>query len=168
MQRIWAPWRIEYIKQPKSNKCILCTIPKKPREKDRENLLLYRGKKAYVMMNRYPYNNGHLMIVPYKHVKNIIDLSYDELLEIHRIIKLSIEALDKAMHPHGFNIGANIGAVAGAGIEDHFHIHIVPRWIGDTNFMPILANTKIMVEYLNETYDKIEKELLKIISKEKI
>lgn len=108
------------------------------------------------------------MITPYRHIKSIIDLNHDELLEIHKMITLSIKALDKAMHPHGFNIGANIGVAAGAGIEDHFHIHIVPRWVGDTNFMPILANTKIMVEYLNETYDKIKKEMLKIISKEKI
>ncbi len=167
MKRIWAPWRIEYIKQPKSGECILCTIPKESERKDKDNLLLYRGKKSYILMNRYPYNNGHLMIVPYRHVKSITDLDDDEILEIHDIMKIGIEALDRAMHPHGFNIGSNIGNAAGAGIEDHFHIHIVPRWIGDTNFMPILADTKVMVEYLDETYSKIKREILEIISKRK-
>ena len=167
VERMWAPWRIEYIKQPKSDKCILCVIPKESESKDRDNLLLYRGEKAYILMNRYPYNNGHLMIVPYRHVKSIVDLDDDEILEMHNIMKIAIEALDRAMHPHGFNIGSNIGAAAGAGIEDHFHIHIVPRWIGDTNFMPVLANTKVMVEYLDESYDKIKREILKIIYERK-
>ena len=168
MKRLWAPWRIEYIKQPKSDKCILCTIPKESEEKDKDNLLIYRGKKAYILMNRYPYNNGHLMIVPYRHVKSIIDLDDDEILEMHSIMKMAIEALDRTMHPHGFNIGSNIGTTAGAGIEDHFHIHIVPRWLGDTNFMPILADTKVMVEYLDKTYIKIKREILEIISKGKL
>lgn len=157
MDKLWAPWRIEYIEKPKTDKCILCEIPKE--NKDRENLLLYRGNKAYIIMNRYPYNNGHLMIAPYRHVPSIIDLDDEEALEIHYLTKISLEILNEAMKPDGFNIGANIGRAAGAGIDQHYHLHIVPRWIGDTNYMPIISNTKVIIEYLLNTYDKLKEKL---------
>lgn len=163
MDKLWAPWRIEYIKMPKTDKCILCELPKKPNEKDRENLILYRGEKAYIILNRYPYNNGHLMIAPYRHIPSIINLSDEEALEIHQLTRLSLEILTDTMGPDGFNIGANIGKAAGAGIDEHYHLHIVPRWIGDTNYMPIISNTKILVEYLRDTYDKLKENLVKLI-----
>ena len=163
MDRLWAPWRIEYIKQPKSDKCILCEIPRQSRENDRKNLLLYRGEKAFIILNRYPYNNGHLMIAPYRHVPSVINLTDDEAIEIHKLLKLSIKILDKTMKPEGYNIGANIGKAAGAGIDMHYHLHIVPRWVGDTNYMPVLSDTKIIVEYLQQTYDNLRKALKEII-----
>ncbi len=163
MDRLWAPWRIEYIKQPKSDKCILCEIPRQSRENDRKNLLLYRGEKAFIILNRYPYNNGHLMIAPYRHVPSVINLTDDEAIEIHKLLKLSIKILDKTMKPEGYNIGANIGKAAGAGIDMHYHLHIVPRWVGDTNYMPVLSDTKIIVEYLQQTYDNLKKALKEII-----
>lgn len=157
MDKLWAPWRIEYIKKPKEDICILCEIPKKPTEMDRENLLLLRGDRAYILMNRYPYNTGHIMIVPYRHISDIIDLEENEIIEMFKLTRISIRAIKKEMNPDGFNIGINIGRMAGAGIDEHVHIHIVPRWVGDTNFMPVIANTKVMVEYLLETYDKLFK-----------
>jgi len=163
LDKLWAPWRIEYITQPKKDICILCEIPRENRDKDRENLLLYRGKNAFILLNRYPYNNGHLMISPYRHVPSITDLTDQEALEIHQLTKLSIKLLDITMKPDGYNIGANIGKAAGAGIDQHYHLHIVPRWIGDTNYMPIISNTKVIVEYLLDTYDKLRKNLNKVI-----
>jgi ATP adenylyltransferase len=159
MDRLWAPWRIEYIKKPKERACILCEIPKKSEKYDRENLLLYRGDKGYIVLNRYPYNNGHLMIVPYRHVQDLLDLDDNEIQELMHLTKLSIKIIRNEMKPEGFNIGINIGSAAGAGIEEHIHIHIVPRWIGDTNFMPIIANTKVLIEYLQDTYDKLKNQI---------
>ncbi len=161
MDRLWAPWRIEYILSEKEEGCLFCRVINEDR--DDENLILYRGKKAYVILNKYPYNNGHLMIVPYRHVPNIEDLDDDELLEICRLTTLSIRLLKHVMKPEGFNIGANIGKAAGAGIEEHFHLHIVPRWVGDTNFMPIISDTKVVVEAIKETYKKLKKGLKEVI-----
>jgi ATP adenylyltransferase len=112
-------------------------------------------------MNKYPYNNGHMMIVPYRHISSPLELEEEEMLECMRLINLSIELLDGVMKPHGYNIGINIGKAAGAGIEDHYHIHVVPRWLGDTNFMPIIGDTKVIVEAVRETYDKLMKFLKK-------
>jgi len=161
VDRLWAPWRIEYILSEKEEGCLFCRVINEDR--DDENLILYRGKKAYVILNKYPYNNGHLMIVPYRHVPNIEDLDDDELLEICRLTTLSIRLLKHVMKPEGFNIGANIGKAAGAGIEEHFHLHIVPRWVGDTNFMPIISDTKVVVEAIKETYKKLKKGLKEVI-----
>lgn len=161
MDRLWAPWRIEYILSEKEEGCLFCRVISEDR--DDENLILYRGEKAYIILNKYPYNNGHLMIVPYRHVPNIEDLDDDELLEICRLTILSIKLLKHVMKPEGFNIGANIGKAAGAGIEEHFHLHIVPRWVGDTNFMPIIGDTKVVVEAIRETYKKLKKGLKEVI-----
>jgi len=155
MKKLWAPWRIEYILMEKIKECIFCKAAKE--NKDDENLVLWRGKYSFVMLNRYPYNSGHLMIAPYTHTGDIEQLKKEELDEIIILIQKSVKLLKKALKPDGFNIGINIGKVAGAGIEDHIHVHIVPRWNGDTNFMPIIGDTKVVNQYLSETLDFLRK-----------
>ncbi|RLF76103.1 HIT family hydrolase [Thermococci archaeon] len=161
MKLIWAPWRIEYIRSPKHDGCIFCDFPKENR--DRERLILYRGEHAFVIMNNYPYNPGHVMIAPYRHVGKWEELTDEELLDMMKLSQLMIKALKRAMNPDGFNLGVNLGRVAGAGIEDHVHIHIVPRWNGDTNFMPVVADTKIIPESLEETYKELKNTLKEIL-----
>ena len=159
--RLFSPWRIEYIRQPKPGECILCKVISDG--DDEENLVVYRSSKSYIILNRYPYNSGHVMIVPYRHVPSLVDLMDDEMLDMFRLMKLSMRALDSIMEPDGYNIGVNIGEAAGAGIKDHFHIHIVPRWIGDTNFMPIIADTKVVVESLRKVYGELKREIERIL-----
>ncbi len=155
MKFLWAPWRIEYILSNKDKTtCIFCE--RYPQNNDRENLILYRGEKVFVIMNRFPYNSGHLMVVPYQHTGDIQNLSVEENQELMKVIQVSIAVLEEVMQPHGFNIGMNLKRVAGAGIEDHLHFHIVPRWDGDTNFMPIISNTKVVSEALDKTYEKLK------------
>ena len=151
MKKLWAPWRIEYIRSPKEDGCIFCDKP--AGDKDREDLILYRGEKVFILMNLYPYNNAHLMIAPYIHVDNTEELDADTYKEIMVLADQSMAILKETMDAQGFNFGANIGAAAGAGIEDHIHFHIVPRWAGDTNFMPVLGHTKVEVQGLQECYD---------------
>ncbi len=155
-ENLWAPWRIDYILGEKETGCIFCKKPKEYNDKD--NLILFRGKKSFVIMNRYPYNSGHLMVVPYTHKKDIEDLEDEEILEMGKLIKICIKVLKKVMKPDAFNIGVNIGKVAGAGIEEHIHYHIVPRWNGDTNFMPVISNTRVIPEALEKTYEKLKEE----------
>ncbi|MET1125200.1 MAG: HIT domain-containing protein [Archaeoglobaceae archaeon] len=157
MERIFAPWRIRYILAPKPKGCIFCDYPKQDR--DRENLILYRGKKTFIIMNRNPYNPGHVMVCPYRHVPTTEELDDDELLESMKLVNLSMKLIRNVMNPDGFNVGINIGKVAGAGIAEHLHIHVVPRWEGDTSFMPVLADVQIVPEALEETYDKLKKEV---------
>ncbi len=163
MRQLWAPWRIKYILMEKPKGCIFCLKPKE--ERDEENLILYRGRTCFVMLNMFPYNNGHLMIAPYRHVPSIEQLTDEELLELGILAKAMLKLLRKVMNPDGFNIGFNIGRVAGAGIEDHVHMHIVPRWNGDTNFMPIICDTKVIPEGLFDTYRRL-KEALNLIKDE--
>jgi ATP adenylyltransferase len=154
LDRLWTPWRMEYILDDnKPGGCIFCDKPKE--EKDRENMILFRGENVFVIMNRYPYNNGHLMITPYSHVSTIDSLSMDELSETFAEVQRTVRILKEAMSPEGFNIGINIGKAAGAGIEEHLHVHVVPRWGGDTNFMPVLADVRVMPELLDETYSNL-------------
>jgi ATP adenylyltransferase len=153
MKTLWAPWRIQYILSKKEPQCIFCKYPKE--DKDRENLILHRREHTYVIMNRYPYNNGHLMIVPYFHTSTFDGLSDEVLKEMMTLTKYSVDCLTKAFRPEGFNIGINIGKVAGAGIEEHLHIHIVPRWAGDVSFMTILDDVRVIPEHIIETYDKL-------------
>jgi ATP adenylyltransferase len=153
MKILWAPWRIEYILSKKPPGCIFCDIPKEA--KDRENLILGRRENTYAIMNLYPYNNGHIMIVPFFHTSTFDGLTDDVLKEMLAFTKFSVDCLKKAMRPEGFNIGINIGSVAGAGIEEHIHIHIVPRWAGDTSFMTVLGEARVIPEHLFETYDKL-------------
>lgn len=153
MKTLWAPWRIEYIRgEGKTPGCIFCDKPKEAN--DRENLILYRGKTCYIIMNRYPYSNGHIMVLPFRHTKMLEDLTSQEKLELMDQIALGMEAL-KVFRPDGFNIGMNLGRAAGAGIEDHLHFHVVPRWNGDTNFMPVIGDVRVIPEYLEETYARL-------------
>jgi ATP adenylyltransferase len=152
MRYLWSPWRMDYILRKKRRGCIFC---KKPMEgKDKENLILYQGKYTFVVMNKFPYNNGHLMVVPKRHCLSLDQLDDKEFQELFYLLKVSTQVLKASLHPHGFNIGINIGKVGGAG-EEHIHFHIVPRWTGDTNFMPVFGETKIIPQYLEETYQKL-------------
>jgi len=150
MDRLWAPWRLEYIQGPEHDGCIFC-IDRDPTH-DRECLVVMRGEYSYVMMNRYPYSNGHLMVSPYRHLSDTAELEECEVLEIHRLMVNSQAVLREICAAQGFNVGWNIGQVAGAGVADHIHMHIVPRWSGDSNFMPILADTRVIPQHLEMTY----------------
>ena len=155
MQNLWAPWRMEFIDGVRESRgiCVFCeaALP----GDDKKNLVLHRGERAFVLMNRYPYNNGHLMILPYKHTGVLSDLSSEDYVEILHLSALSMNVMTKQLGPDGFNCGFNFGRAAGAGITDHLHFHVVPRWSGDTNFMPVLAETRSMPEHLATTYEKL-------------
>jgi len=153
MEYLWAPWRIEYIKKVKERGCIFCQKPAE--ESDAASYILYRGQKNFIIMNSYPYNPGHLMIAPYRHVAGLDELSDEELGEHYKMVAQSTRILTQVFKPDGFNIGMNLGRIAGAGIDKHIHTHIVPRWAGDTNFMPVLADTRVINEALEETYQKL-------------
>jgi ATP adenylyltransferase len=158
MERLWAPWRMAYIKsgdlvKPGPSGCIFCDKP--AQQEDKANLIVHRGKTAFVLMNLFPYNNGHLMIAPYKHTSSLADLDDEARLEIMSLSCEAQRALETAFRPEGYNLGMNLGKVAGAGIADHLHLHIVPRWNGDTNFMPVLADTKVLPDSLESSYTKI-------------
>jgi ATP adenylyltransferase len=153
MKHTWAPWRIEYIRMEKPEGCILCDKPKE--KKDAENYILYRGEKNFIMLNAYPYNPGHLLIAPYRHTGSLEDLTEAERNEHFKLVSRSIVVLKEVFKPAGFNMGANLGRVAGAGIDDHFHSHIVPRWQGDNNFVPILANVRVIPQALADTYESL-------------
>jgi len=154
MKRLWTPWRMQFVTAPRVEGCVLCD---KAREEDhdRENYVLYRGATAFIILNLYPYNNGHIMIVPYAHVGELEKLKDECLAEMMSLAKRSVRALRKAIDPGGFNLGVNIGKAAGAGIHDHLHLHVVPRWEGDTNFMPVVGETRVIPELLESTYDKL-------------
>ncbi len=161
MDRIFAPWRGEYIRGSINDVgCIFCDKPLE--QKDKENLILYRDDLVFVIMNKFPYNSGHLMVVPFKHTADMADLSDDELLRLFRLTDYSIRILRQKYSAQGINIGMNLGKVAGAGVDQHLHIHIVPRYNGDTNFMPLLAETKIVSEHLEKTYIELLPEFQKI------
>jgi ATP adenylyltransferase len=149
---LWAPWRGEFVSGARKDGCIFCL---KPSEEDSEALIFERRQKVFGLLNRFPYNSGHMMIAPYRHVTSIEDLQTEEAEELFGLLKDSIAVLKMEMRPEGFNIGFNIGKAAGAGFE-HVHMHIVPRWTGDTNFMPVLASTKVMPEHLSHTLERIK------------
>ena len=156
MKRLWAPWRMEYIlDEKKHGSCLFCDISLDKKGNDTKNLILYRGKYCFVVLNKYPYNNGHLMVVPYFHTSTFDGLSDDVLFELMKTQKISVDIIKKAMNPDGFNLGLNIGKVAGAGMESHMHLHIVPRWTGDTDSMPIIAETRVMPQHLKKSYNKL-------------
>ena len=160
MELIWAPWRMKYINQDKSGDCIFCTLPKS--SNDKKNFILFRGKSSFIVMNIFPYNNGHLMVSPYRHLACITALSKEESLEITELTKSCISILRDLSTPDGFNIGLNLGKSAGAGYDEHIHNHIVPRWTGDTNFMPVLAETKVQPEHLQKSYEKLSPHFKKL------
>lgn len=151
MKRLWAPWRIEYILNSKPAGCIFCL--KEGREQDRENLVLYSTSLSFVMLNRYPYTNGHLLVAPHRHAADLDGLSGEEMSDLFDLVRLSCNVLNAAAAPQGFNIGINLGKAAGAGVDDHLHVHVVPRWNGDTNFMSVVADLRVMPENLLSTYD---------------
>ena len=149
LNRLWAPWRLEYIQAAdEQEKCVFCFAPDLD---DGAGLVVHRGEHAFVLLNRYPYASGHLMVAPYRHEGAFGGLLPEEALEIHRLAATGVAVLEAVMAPHGFNLGWNLGRVAGAGIVDHVHQHVVPRWAGDTNFMPVLADVKVIPEALEAT-----------------
>ena len=150
---IWTPWRLEFIVGPKPADCIFCVKPREAR--DRENYIVARGESVFVILNAYPYANGHLMVVPYEHVGSLEDVPAATAAEMMRLTQASISALRRAYAPDGFNIGANLGRAAGAGIADHCHLHVVPRWNGDSNFMGVLGQTRLIPELLADTFDRL-------------
>jgi len=155
MEHLYTPWRSDYIhgKTPQEG-CFFCLHQKS--KNDEENLVLFRGDTSFVLLNLYPYTDGHLLIAPYRHIAQPNDLSKEEWIEIHELARRGIAALEKVSHPEGFNLGMNLGRVAGAGVVGHLHLHVVPRWNGDTNFMPILAQTKMINENLHTVYKKLK------------
>lgn len=157
---LWTPWRREYVATlPKQKECIFC---KAIRDEQSNNYVVYRSKHSIAILNRYPYNNGHTMVAPIRHIPSFELLSDEELLDIMKTVSLIIAALRMCYNPDGINVGANIGKAAGAGIEGHLHIHIVPRWYGDTNFMAVIADTKVIPESLNDTWTKLKECLSKL------
>lgn len=151
MKQLWAPWRMTYIEEPKGEGCFLCRALGE--DNDRSNLVLKRGRTCAVVMNRYPYNNAHLMVCPNRHVAELSALTSDERLNMMDLTAEAVEALKSRLSAEGFNIGINLGDVAGAGLRDHLHTHIVPRWNGDTNFMPVTADIKVVPQALLEVWD---------------
>ena len=162
MEKLWSPWRSQYIdsfsETPKEEpKCIFCSAAEEGSEDRNSALVVRKGKLTFTILNLYPYNNGHLMVVPNRHLSEFSSLTADENSEIMSELQLAQQALSIAMKPHGFNIGANLGKVSGAGIDAHLHFHIVPRWNGDTNFMPVLSGTKVISQSLSQLYKKLRR-----------
>ena len=154
MNKLWAPWRMDYIHTKKDDGCIFCE--KSLSSNDQENLILYRGVEVFALMNLYPYSNGHIMIAPYLHTADTNQLNSAGNQEIMWLANKSMNILKKLMNTDGFNFGANLGKAGGAGIEEHLHYHIVPRWSGDNNFMPVINNTRVIVEALNDSWSKLK------------
>lgn len=155
MEYLWTPWRMEYIRAAKGEPegCIFCDLPAKG--DDEAVRILKRAEGGFVILNSFPYNPGHVMVAPFRHARDFEDLTAEELAELDRLLQESIRVLREEMEPHGFNVGMNLGRVAGAGIPDHLHWHVVPRWNGDNNFMPVIGQTKLLPELLEETYRRL-------------
>jgi len=153
MKRVWAPWRIDYILGKKPKKCFLC-VPRTKGYKAR-HYILSESAHSIVLLNKYPYSAGHLMVIPERHTADLEGLSTEELTDLFSLVRFASRVLKKAVNCDGLNIGANIGSAAGAGAKEHFHVHIVPRWNGDHNFMPVLSDTMVISEYLQKTYDRL-------------
>ncbi len=155
MEHLYAPWRMEYIGGTPQAGCLFCRAQEADPADDRKNLLVWRGADAIVMLNRFPYNSGHLMVAPRAHGGSLDGLDGAGALALHQAASRSLRARRAELKPEGSNVGANLGRVAGAGIPDHVHVHVVPRWNGDTNFMPVLAETKVVNEHLERTWEKL-------------
>ena len=157
---LWEPWRLDYIRAANSQPdegCFICRGT--TASSDRENLVLRRGAQSVVILNRFPYNNGHLLVAPRAHKANLHELSQPEMLELTQTMAEMIQLLDQTIQPHGYNVGLNLGQVAGAGLPGHLHWHIVPRWGGDTNFMPVISNSRVIVQSLESLYDLLQDRL---------
>ena len=154
MEQLWAPWRMELVSKTETpSGCIFCELPLQ--RDDRKNLILGRTGRTFAMLNKYPYNNGHLMVIPREHASDVHALSDADYQELSDMLRVALRLVGRSYAPQGANLGMNLGRVAGAGIADHLHWHVVPRWGGDTNFMPVLADTKVMIEHLNATWDRL-------------
>jgi ATP adenylyltransferase len=152
-RQLWAPWRLEYIKGADEQAgCVFCDAAA---GEDDEKLVIRRGERAFVLLNKFPYSSGHLMVAPFRHVGELAELDDEEALEVHRLASQGLAALAEVYGPQGYNLGWNLGRVAGAGVVDHIHLHVVPRWAGDTNFMPVLADVKVLPEHLAETRSRL-------------
>jgi ATP adenylyltransferase len=157
MKHIWTPWRMPYVsRNDKCVSCVFCQMVAQDEEHDPQNYILFRGVRTFAVLNLYPYNNGHLMVLPYEHVASLESLPVETQTEMMGMVSYFIQLVRQAMSPAGFNVGINIGKAAGAGIDDHLHVHVVPRWYGDTNFMPAVSETRVIPEWLDETYNKLK------------
>lgn len=156
MERLWAPWRMEFIERPKDvpEGCIFCDLP--AQDQDEKNHIVYRGRLGFIMLNMFPYNNGHLLVAAYHHASALSGLAGEQQAELMSLTDLGCRALENAYRPEGFNIGINLGKVAGAGIPGHLHVHIVPRWNGDANFMPVIGDTRVLPEALGASYGRLK------------
>jgi ATP adenylyltransferase len=154
--RIWAPWRLEYVKdaaKDKEDECIFCAKP--AADDDEANLIVHRGERCFVILNLFPYTNGHLMVAPYGHIAALQDLDSETVAEMMSLAQAAMRRLEETYSPHGYNVGFNQGRIAGAGFENHIHMHVVPRWGGDTNFMPVLADTRVMPQTPQQSYEAL-------------
>ena len=155
--RIWAPWRLAYVKDASKDieeECIFCAKP--AQDDDEANLIVHRGERSFVILNLFPYTNGHLMVAPYAHLGRLQELGSETLAEMMALAQRSMDRLEQVYEPHGYNVGLNQGRVAGAGVEHHIHMHVVPRWGGDTNFMPAIADTKVMPQSIEQSYEALK------------
>ncbi len=156
--RIWAPWRLAYVKDASKDneeECIFCAFSAQGPERDEENLIVHRGERCFVILNKFPYTNGHLMVAPYEHLASLPALDAETVAEMMALAQRAMGVLEETYSPHGYNVGCNQGRGAGAGVEHHIHMHVVPRWGGDTNFMPVLADVRVMPQTLEQTYDTL-------------
>jgi ATP adenylyltransferase len=159
MEHIWSPWRYTYIANISGKSaCVFCSVLA-PGQDDRDNLVVYRGDLNFIILNLYPYTSGHLMVVPYQHSASFPDLDSAVTSEMMHLAKRAQSAVEQEYHPDGFNIGFNLGRAAGAGVADHLHMHLVPRWIGDANFVSVVGETRVLPEDLAATYDRLRKRL---------
>ncbi|HLJ56184.1 MAG TPA: HIT domain-containing protein [Chthonomonadaceae bacterium] len=162
-EQLWAPWRLQYIESAdKAEGCIFCAFPAAGR--DAEHLIVHRADHAFIILNAFPYSNGHLMVVPFKHTSDLAVYTDDEMLDVMRLTRLSVALLRRVFRPDGFNLGVNMGRVAGAGIADHLHWHIVPRWHGDTNFMPVMADVRVIPESLETVQRRLREALPEVLA----
>ena len=158
--RIWAPWRLAYVKDASKDSeegCIFCTLPAQGAEHDEQNLIVHRGDKAFVILNKFPYTNGHLMVAPFEHIATLPELDAETIAEVMALAQQAMKGLESAYSPQGYYAGFNQGKVAGAGVEHHIHMHVVPRWGGDTNFMPVLGDTRVMNQTLEDSFETVRK-----------
>jgi ATP adenylyltransferase len=155
--RIWAPWRLAYVSDASKDieeQCIFCAKPQA--DDDEANLIVHRGERSFVILNLYPYTNGHLMVAPYEHIGRLQELPPETLTEMMGLAQRAMDRLESVYDPHGYNVGFNQGRVAGAGVEHHIHMHVVPRWAGDNNFMPVIADTKVMPQSIEQSYEALK------------
>jgi ATP adenylyltransferase len=154
-QPLWAPWRVEYIRSEKPKGCIFCAFPAEPPERDRQNLVVHRGGRSFSCLNRFPYNSGHLMVIPRAHVSDLAALDPESWADLQGELRRAVAVVKSVYRPDGMNVGMNLGLPAGAGIADHLHWHVVPRWVGDNSFMPVVGETRVVVEALDAAWERL-------------